>query len=227
MKKKIINGIVFFIAGVIVALISIQGCEREIEPKVEYVYKTDTLAIYKPFMVHDTLRLIAPPRFVRIYIDTTPSNSVVECDKEIITLHDTISGYKDTLAHDFLTKFTRSQKLIELKLSRDSMDITLMDMQARVKTLTYPMDFNHYKYQFLSDSLRYEELPKPKLSKTLLSNSGIYAGVGYEFLSKTPLVNLDYQIQMNRLQGMIQIASTLQTTPNLTLTAGVNYKISK
>lgn len=227
MKKKIINGIVFFIAGVIVALLGLRGCEGTQNTKVEYVYETDSVLIPIPFEVHDTLRLTAPPRLVRIYIDTTPSNSVVECDKEIITLHDTISGYKDTLAHDFLTKFPRSQKLIELKLHRDSMNITLMDMKARVKTLTYPMDFNHYQYQFMSDSLRYEELEKPKISKTLISNSGVYAGVGYEVLSKTPLVNLDYQIQMNRLQGLIQIASTLQTTPKLSVTAGVNYKISK
>lgn len=227
MKKKIINGIVFFIAGVIVALISIQGCERGKVPIVDYDYKTDTVLIPIPYEVHDTLELTAPPKLIRIYIDTTPSHSVVDCNNEVITIHDTISGYRDTLAHDFLTKFPRSQKLIELKLTKDSMDITLMDIQARVKTLTYPMDFDNYKYQFLSDSLNYEKIKKPKITKSMFDNRGLYAGVKYNLLEKTPLVNLEYMIQMNRLMGSIQTTSTLETSPKLSLNIGVNYRISK
>ncbi len=193
--------------------------------KIEYEYVTDTLTVYEPFEVHDTLELLAPPKTFIVYIDTTPSDMVVNCNDSVITLHDTITNYTDTMDYDFIRKFPKSNKLVELKLNMDSMEITLLNNKAMVWTQKYPMDFKHYRYQFLSDSLMYEELPKPKLSERVNLNHSLY-GVGeYEFLSKTPLVGLEYLIQMNRFNIRFKSTSSIETSPNLSLYVGGMYKI--
>ena len=227
MRTRIYTHIGALITGAIITLMLLKGCEEPVKPKVVYDYKTDTLFVDKPFAVHDTLTQVAPPRIVKVYIDTGSTHTIVDCQDGNIKVVDTISNQVDTLDNDFLTKFPRSQKLIELKLSMDSMEITLMNTKAKVMSRIYPMDFSHYRYQFLSDSLYYDEIPKVKTDKKFFDQHGLFAGGSYSVFDKTPLVNLSYLIQRKRLLGEIEATSSVENVPKLNLYLKLKYRITK
>tara|TARA_R110002012_G_scaffold315642_1_gene529715 strand:- start:2433 stop:3113 length:681 start_codon:yes stop_codon:yes gene_type:complete len=224
--KQVVGGIII---GIILTwLILLLCCKgNDNNTKVEYIYKTDTLYIDKPFEVHDTLIKVTPPKYITYYKDTGSYHNIT-VEKVDTNLLVRIHELEDSIhIHEkFLKKHPFASKLLELELRKDSLRLTTMNITSQVESKIYPIDLNFYQYQYSDNTLRHDSL---KQSKSPRKNSNVkrslLIGGSYSILQKTPLVHLEYPINYRRVRLSIESTASLETTPNLNIYLKALYKI--
>tara|TARA_R110001632_G_scaffold48342_3_gene121819 strand:- start:1914 stop:2600 length:687 start_codon:yes stop_codon:yes gene_type:complete len=187
---------------------------------LDYLYKTDTIIKKIPFTVHDTLQYITPPRYITQYQDTGSYHTIIieKVDSNILLkLHNLEDSIK--IHENFLKKFPRSSKLLQLGLSKDSLSITTMDISSNVKTNNYPIDLEFYQYQYSNNLLRHDSLEvKPKnLQQNNNFNQSLLIGGSYSILKKTPLVHIEYPIIYRQVRLSLESTASVETTPKLNI----------
>lgn len=225
--KQVIGGLIL---GVILTWVILLFCCKGnfSKPKVEYIYKTDTLYVDKPFEIHDTLIKITPPRYITYYKDTgSYKNITVEkIDTNLLVrIHELEDSIK--IHENFLKKHPFASKLLELELQKDSLILTTMDITSQVESKIYPIDLNFYGYQYSDNVLRHDTLKsniKPKKNKSLFKKSLLIGG-SYSILNKVPLVILEYPLTYRQVRLSLESTASLETTPNLNIYLKALYKI--
>lgn len=224
---KIERILITLVIGIAIGFLLTRCNQETIEvEKLIYNYKTDTIIQKIPFQVLDTLIEYAPPKTIIQYVDTgsykyitvekVDSNLIVQIEKlnKEITIHE-----------NYLKKYPTASKLVELKLDYSTLSLTLLDIDAKIKTSIYPIDLQHYKLQYINDSLRFKDIiidkPKPKIK----FNGDIYTGIMYEFLSRTPLANVSYVTKYRNILFQLDPAISIETTPKLYIYLKAQYKI--
>jgi hypothetical protein len=219
----------FFLTIIIILaiIIYLKGCGGSKEPieKLVYDYKTDTLYIDRPFEIIKTITEVTPPRYITKYKTDT-----VEVSIEVIPnyLQLKIAGLQDSIKihQQYLAKYPGNSKLIEFKLNSDTFDITLLDTAANIFTRSYPIDLKYYKYQFRDNDLHHEDINYRKPKKKLDFKS-LYASGGYDFISKSPTLGLDYTLNFNRIRVSTGSIILLNTNPTILLQAKLGLRLLK
>lgn len=225
MKETLVG----IIIGVIITLIALSVCckDKPIKPTVEYVYKTDTLYVDKPFEIHDTLIQVTPPKYITYYRDTGSYHNIT-VEKLDTNLLVRIHELEDSIhIHEkFLKKHPFASKLLELELKKDSLRLTTMDITSQVKSDIYPIDLNFYRYQYSDNKLRHDSLKQSKSPRKLHDyTQSLLIGGSYSILQKAPLVHLEYPINYRRIRLSLESTASIETTPNLNIYLKALYKI--
>jgi hypothetical protein len=221
----------FFIALIILLgiIIYFKGCgDNNVEPKVEYKYKTEYVKVEVPFEVIKGIKTKTPPKMV-IKWKKLPVPYKVEVIPDSLKL--LIKNLEDSLNSvlidkSFLTHFPKASKLISFNLKYDTLNITTLNINGETKSNIYPMDFDNYKYQWYDNKLHHEDYDKVS-DKNFDRWKQLYLQGGYDFIQQAPLIDLNYNISIKRVKVSAGTTMHLTTDPFITGTAKIWFRLFK
>lgn len=115
--------------------------------------KTDTIWFSSCFEFDSNLKLIEKPRTVFFFITDTLfqekkiSEVLIQRDTLILHLKDSSNI---SLNQDFLTQYPENPKLLQVDLSQNSFDLSLLSTEGKIYRENYKIDteFRNYRYSF-------------------------------------------------------------------------------
>ena len=234
---KYLYPVFWVIGGIMVTLFFMDGCKKEV---LEYWevggFKTDTQYVDVPYEVIiekiDTFEKIVPPIMVIKFRDAKDDGSVIDCqDDSLIAVIDSLGNKIKSIDKHFLTRFPNSFKLIYGLFTKDSLNLNVLKPNGDIYSLIYGVNYNRFKYQWINNEIRAEELDK------VLSNSstkqkrkfthGFYLSPGYDILDKNLTTSLNYILQYKRFRGDIEGRISIETQPTLMLHGKIGIKLAK
>lgn len=99
----------------------------------------------------------------------------------MLSVFDSLSRVRTPIAKNYLTQFPGANKLIHGTFDRDKIRVDLLGTDGLIKTETYPVDYSTYKYQYINNSFRAEELSASEKKKDTQSKSKFYNGTYVEY----------------------------------------------
>lgn len=126
-----------------------------LKPLVETEYKTDTIFKSVPFVPINYVHMDSvKPHYVIRYAESPINGKLIRQNDSLIIVIDSLSAenLEDIYIPDnYLLQYPFNPKLIELALSRDSLQVTLLDIDATMASLKYPLYLTKYKYWLTYD----------------------------------------------------------------------------
>lgn len=118
----------------------------------------DTVYVDKPYKPEKELPIKVNPGKVKVY-NTPDTNSVTD----IQILHDTVFvSLSDSstlrLSERFLTAYVHSSKLLDLSLSKRSLNLTLLNPNGLLLKKSFKIDTDRFKYTYINDNLTSKKL---------------------------------------------------------------------
>lgn len=220
------------IIGLLILIIILRGCGDKPNPtKPDYKYITDTLYVDKPYQVIKTVTKITPPKTIIKWKRDTVTQWKIKYPQDssssTLTLNTPDSSQQIKIDEAFLTQYPGNSKLINADLSLDSFKITTLNIQGQIQTEIYPMYYDRYQYQWYDNKLHREKI-KPKKVKDPDRFKQLYVNVGYELLSASPFIGVDYQITLlKKLRFTANTQIDLQTIPTLRVEGKIGYRLTK
>tara|TARA_R110000803_G_scaffold14360_2_gene39911 strand:+ start:555 stop:1244 length:690 start_codon:yes stop_codon:yes gene_type:complete len=219
--KNIIIGIIIGIIIMLGTQYVIRGYNPVIpKPKIEYIYKTNTITKYVPFKKDKELDKVTPPKTIIKYIDTGSYHTItIKQIDTLLVVNNTSIEDSVKIHENFLKKYPMASKLIQLDLNKDSLRLTTLDISSQVNTHSYPIDLSFYKYQYSDNIITHDSLkikPDKPSSKSIFPKSFLLGG-SYSLVEKTPLVNVEYPITYRQVRLSIESTMSIETTPNLNI----------
>ncbi len=219
----------FYILIIIILalLLYFKGCGKSTEVKeiLKYNYQTDTIFISSPFTLSKEIKTITPPKIITKYIRDTLT-VYVEIIPDYILVK--IKGLKDSLkiSQQFLAQYPINSKLIEFNLNKDLFNITLLDTGANILTKEYPINLNHYKYEWYDNELHHKKINFKESNKKMDFKS-LYLEGGYDFITLSPIMSLSYQLKFKRLKLSIGSDLLMSNNPQLILNTKLGLRLFK
>lgn len=210
----------------IVTILLMQKCsgDNPQDTKTIYNYKTDTIFSEKPFKAPKELKNKVNPREVIYSHDTLwLSQTQIEIRDSIIFIENKATGDTTKLNDSFLKLYPKSNKLISIKLDKDTMTLSMLDINGKTKSEIYPVYFDKFKYVYVDNQLSYEAIKNKSTNKNI--NGGMYGNAGYSLLQKSAVASLEYQLNVKRLKIALEATSTIQNQPQLLIIGKVGFKI--
>lgn len=231
---------VSFLSLIILILIGLliiekwQNRNKVSEIKSYYEYRTDTLMAKKYFELKARYGDLTPPITITRWLKPEPGKDgkdgkVVVVEKVPDSIILIIGKLKERLAisDGFIQNYPRNHKLIEFNLNKDSLDITLLNLDGLVSTNKYPIYLDNYEYQWLDNKLTNSKFETTR-TKNKLDLSQLYLDTGYDYLTKNNTLGLDYSVKLGRLKVGTDFDMILQETPNrFKVNFTVGYKLLK
>lgn len=205
------------IIGILLIIIWYSGCNNKPIPgKLEYKYKTDAIYGDQPFKPSTNIKEKTKPLILIEWKKVRVPYKVEVIPDSLKLL---IRNLEDSLASiiidkEFLTNFPKASKLINFDLFHDTLNITLMGIDGKTKSHIYPMDFHNYKYQWYDNELHHKE-SKYKDKKDNAKFKQLYLDGGYDFFNQSPLLDMNYQINMGRLRLTASSGMYINSNPQL------------
>ncbi len=129
----------------------------------------------------------------------------------------------------FLTLFPSQPKLINLDLQMDTLDVTLLNIQAELYTLRYPLNLFNWKYRYDGFQMSTKQLPspygKPKYSKWGFEVSGYLGSNVISYPSLIPYLSAEGRVNYASVTLSVEPFVTINKAPELGINAKVGYKI--
>ncbi len=225
MFNKIINIILFF--SLIGFWVYITLIRKYPEPEIvdDYQYKTDTLYKDTLYLPGKPYPVPTPPRTVKIYLT---DSSVIDSlklllqDQEVI-----IAGLEDTIAlHEaYLKQFPENPKILNMDLSRDTLNFGLLFISGQIQERSWPIDLNrfNYRWSYASDLSRHPTHSPPVQEKPFAE---YYAGGGFDFLWLSPYLNGRIEKNWARFQFYGDAQIGLLNLKASDIKVGLNYKFN-
>lgn len=211
MKKKDILYLTI-IGSILILLIYILFGNTNPIPTIEYIYKTDTVYVDKPYEVPIPYEVPTPPKVIKIYrIDSTSidSLSMIIKDKDLL-----IFKLKDSIlvSEFYLKQFPKNPKLLSLGLTKDSLDISLLNINGSINTFNWPINLTYFDYMWDY---------KNNLTRSVhkVSNYGpnfnYYIGAGWDITRTSPFITNQIEITNRKIKlftstdiGLLDIKSS-------------------
>ncbi len=180
-------------------------------------FKTDTIIVKAPHVdVHlPKYPNYVPPKFVLNYLDSSVNYIQVQANDSLVRVIDSLQNRITQINIDFLKRYPEASKLIYAEFRNDSLRLDMLNIQGKINTELYSLNYNRFTYQYRDNQLRSEKLPFKKYQFL----SYIYGG--YDIAQTTPIIGLDYSVLRDRyrLSGF----SNFYIRENPQLTAGITF----
>lgn len=222
---KVINIILFIILLIGILFLSYQIWIKDKgkpDPKDIYKYKTDTLYENKPYPYPDPYLIITKPRYFTFYqVDSTAIDSLeLELrDKEII-----ISGLEEEIRihENFLKQYPYNPKLVELNLNKDTLSLSLLNIQGLIFKQDYPLYLDQYKYKWSHPDFSREKIKtKPKDPSFTLSS---YVFVGYSLYPNSPIISNSWELSRGKIRLSSNVGILFKENKPIYLDLKLGYK---
>ena len=192
-----------------------------------------TLPVYFPVIVKVKeykdkpvpYEVIIPPHITFKYMSYKDSMALVYVRDSLICLvslgpkHDTVK-----VKTKFLTAFPTQPKFINLDLQMDSIDITLLNIEAQLYTERYPLNLFGFRYRMDGHSMSVNPLQnpygQPKVSKW---DFGLYGYLGTNIINYptiNPILLAELRLSYSRISLSVEPSMTINKHPEL----GINLK---
>ena len=193
-----------------------------------------TLPVYFPVVVNVPkyidkpvpYEIVIPPHITYKYMSYIDSMKLVSVRDSLICLvsigptHDTVK-----VKTKFLTAFPTQPKLINLDLKMDSLDITMLNIEAQLYTLRYPLNLFGWKYRYDGFSMSVAPLKspygQPKVSRWLFELFGYLGSNVITYPTISPALYAEGRISYARITLSAEPFMTITKHPEL----GINVKI--
>lgn len=130
-------------------------CSRRHVIPPEPTPQTETVYVSRPYKPSKPLKFPTFPRYVFFYqkgrIDTI-THVEIQHDSLFFYYKDTV----DYVNHAFLTQYPWTERLIQLSISRNTIDISSQDTDGQVQMRNYEVDLNKYRYLYVNNEMTYE-----------------------------------------------------------------------
>lgn len=218
-----------FILLIAIVIKSLKEIKGNIIKENPYTYKTDSLINKTSYQLKPVFNISTPP----ITYTTYPINnnypkidSVKYIPGELILY---IEKLKDSLRikEAFLTRYPKNSKLLEINLSKDSLDITLQNIDDIITTSKYPIYLDNFKYQWYDNKLHNSKFKQSNSNNLLNRYNNLYVNTGYMFIDSNPNVGLEYNLNLGRFKIDADILTTLERNPQLYINTKVGYRLFK
>lgn len=234
--KDIIKGISIILALLGIILFFVFECHRDITednkaPVTAYKYKTSYKYKDEYFRLKDSLKNLKPipPKVVEKYI--SPKPIIVDSVKIIngyLKLHP--QKEKEILVNsDFIINYPKSPKLLEMKLSQDSLSMALYKTDNTIERENYPLYLGSYKYTWVDGILNIEDIPQKevKKTKTKVKWNSLYLNGGYDVYNQVPTSGFEYNLILGRVKLDLNSEVLIMQQPELNLNAKIGYRLLK
>lgn len=188
--------------------------------------ETDTIISDKPFIEPDPLPIQSKPDKVIIY----PKDTANYPYKEIVFIKDTIRLYNNELDKfdihsDFLLQYPEAPKLVSFELSKEYLELSLLEKSGSIIGKGYILDLDNRKYAFQGNKLTSAILPQTSFIR---KPPTLYLNAHYEYrpLPNFHDFNLDFNIETKRFIYTLGINGYIYpNNQGLTPRLGISYKI--
>lgn len=202
------------------------------QAKEMYDYKTDSLYKDKYYQLKKLYDKVTPPLIVEKWLPGEPGenkiDSIAFIPGEVLVY---IQGLEKELKikEGFLSKYPNARKLIEMKLQKDSLSITTMDINADIYTNKYPLALDYYKYQWYDNQLHNSPFENKSSSRKNpdFRYNGLFVNGGYDFTLKKPTTGLEYNLELGRFKLDAEFKSTFEKKPEFNAQAKIGYRLFK
>lgn len=157
----------------------------------------DTIISDKPYKEPDPLPIQSKPDKVTLY----PKDTTNYPYKEVVIIKDTIRLYNNELdkfdiSSDFLLQYPEAPKLISFDLSKDYLELNLLDKSGSIIGKGYDLDLDNRDYLFVNNSLSSAII---RLNKQKTHNKlGLVINYQYRPLPNFHDLNLDLNLETKK-----------------------------
>lgn len=216
--------ILSLILGIVIGYFLFKGVPLIPEPLNNYI--TDTVYITKYLKPKPLLDQVKP-HIVKLYMSSEDSMKLVRLNDSLQIVLSTTKPDTVYISDGFLTQFPKSPKLLSLDLQMDSLGLTLLFRDASIKGFLYPLQLSHYRYRFDETGLTAEKIkPTPSLVRPTLV-SELYGFGGYELLTGSPHIGLNYSLRRSRIIFQNETKLTIENKPRLESAFRIGYQIKQ
>ena len=195
-------------------------------------YVTDTVYLDKPFpkpvnpkgfkyTVKPTIALYQKPFDNRL-------SELKRLNDSLQMVISNTSGHIDTVvvSDKFLTLFPTSPKLLSMSLRYDSLWLSVLNTQAKVVTLHYPLDLTHNTYWFGDYTLTSKPFNPPKTKVPLKPSLALYTGLQLPIDGTiSPLLSAQYTQPIRPVQLQLEAQMTINNKPQYIIFAKAGFRI--
>ena len=161
-------------------------------------FKTDTVyseKIFSKTIVKPSNSEPIPPKETIIYQTEKIPQSYIEFQDKILSVIDSLKNTKTVINPLFLTQYPTSPKFLGGKFRKDTIALSLMDINGVIKTDIYPVNYSAFKYDYLNNSMNatksYTRNDAGNTKKPFIS----YIGTNLEY--KRDLLQSQHQMELN------------------------------
>lgn len=192
-----------------------------IEINKRYSELLETLS--KKVSRYDSLK----PHIIEHYIREKPTYIINNYIDSTFVVIDTIINDTVIIHKDFLTNFPTNPKLVNLSLTKDSLDLVTMNLDGDVIGNRWPMDLDNYDYMYIDNKLTYKPTTRLGIKKNKWNL--LYLNAGYEFVYKDPYIGVSYVVPLTNRLSIAASATVLfsDTDPFTIAPLGVGYRLLK
>jgi hypothetical protein len=197
-----------------------------VDPELIYNYETDSIYYDRYFTLLDSVKGIkTKPHIVikwktpDLRIDTIyriPGNVIIKLDslEKLVIYND-----------NFLSNFPDNPKLLKLRLTIDSLNITKLNPDGNIFEDRIPLSLYSFDYEWQN---RFYRIPvkyrKPDDYSSLLNNYYINAEIN-PMISVKPFIGLEYNKHWRRFKIDINTSIEIDKNPNFILQGKLGYRL--
>lgn len=196
-------------------------------------FKTQFINLNKRFdqLPIDTAQHLVKPITVNYYLPSKVPSISVNCRADsLLQIIDSLHHVIITIDQKYLKLFPNNPKLIAGYFSRDTLKVSLLNIDGQITSYLYGTDYNLYSYQFLNGDFRANSNPKvahEPMSSINSYNNSFYVSLGYTSINSSILTSLDYQILFKRMKFDASMNISVYPKNDAFVMGKVGYRINK
>lgn len=192
MKKNTLILLLIF-TTLLASYFAFKGYNKKPDRGDKYNYLTFRETVKVPYPIPLPHRTKTPPKVIVKYEydeSLLDSMSLIIQEQEII-----IQGLEEKVKvnHNFLKKYPKNPKLVDLKLTKDSLSLALLQIDGYIYKTDYPIYLDEFQYRWVYPDLTHKpfSFKKPKVKKFF---SSTYVNLGYYSHTQDYHVSLSSQV---------------------------------
>ena len=200
------------------------------DPTTITEYVTDTIYSKVPYEVPIPYEVKVPPIYITYYEnDTAWANRQISYFKDSLQLVISSLEGKITIKDSYLKQYPYCHKLVNADLSYDKLSLTLLNIDGKIFTDSYPLDLLHNRYRYQDNYLSAETL-KNKVNEITLwerIKPELFVGAKYDLVSSSFFISSWASKDIGRVNLSLDAQLNVFADPPTSLLLGVGYKLGK
>lgn len=237
-RKGINNWILYILAGIIIILLIwlLVNSNRKIPISVDnpYSYLPDTVYVDSDYSkeikeLRDKVSDLAktPPKVIYHY--DKPNNTTTKIEKipDSIILYIAELQKRLAISDQYLKNYPENDKLIDMQLFREKMDITTLSIDGSLTKKNYPLYLDEYEYYWVDNQLHHKKRDKPFTYLDPDRWKQLYINAGYDSLFESPKIELEYSLTFKRFKLKAEAGGFIYKNPDFYTSATLGYRLLK
>jgi hypothetical protein len=158
MKNKLIWALTIIvgllvIGGLLIAYIDLSRAFKDYKNNIPV---SDTVYVKKYYTPEKEYQLVKVPQLVTFYLTDTLTRAELKVVRDTIEIHYPDSTFLNVSKY-YLTQYPQNDKLIQMLLGGDKMNLTLLNINGEIFQEDYSLDFEKYSYNYLNNELTFKK----------------------------------------------------------------------